>query len=62
MNVTKDPQLESARRQLESVLSGVTPKELREEDGTRILTKQKVDAILDAFNWGDIDDEQSVDA
>jgi hypothetical protein len=59
MNVTKDPQLESARRQLESVLSGVTPKELREEDGTRILTKQKVDAILDAFNWGDIDDEQS---
>jgi len=53
MNITKDPQLESARRQLEAVLSGVTPKELREEDGTRVLTKQKVDAILDAFNWGE---------
>lgn len=53
MNITKDPQLESARRQLEAVLSGVTPKELREEDGTRVLTKQKVDAILDAFDWGD---------
>ena len=53
MNITKDPQLESARRQLEAVLSGVTPKELREEDGTRVLTKQKVDAILDAFDWGE---------
>ena len=52
MNVTKDPKLESARRQLEAVLSGVTPKELREEDGTRIETKQKVDAILAAFDWG----------
>jgi len=29
------------------------PKELREEDGTRVLTKQKVDAILDAFDWGE---------
>jgi hypothetical protein len=52
MNVTRDPKLESARRQLESVLSGVTPKELREEDGTRTQTKQKVDAILAAFDWG----------
>jgi hypothetical protein len=52
MNVTKDPQLESARRQLEGVLSGVTPKELREEHGTRIETKRKVDAILSAFDWG----------
>lgn len=61
MNVTKDPQLESARRQLEGVLSGVTPKELREEDGTRIQTKQKVDAILAAFDWGldGLDDAQS---
>lgn len=52
MNITNDPKLESARRQLEGVLSGVTPKELREEDGTRIQTKQKVDAILAAFDWG----------
>lgn len=56
MNVTRDPKLESARRQLESVLSGVTPKELREEDGTRIQTKQQVDAILSAFDWGVGDD------
>lgn len=52
MNVTQDPKLESARCKLENVLSGVTPKELREEDGTRIETKQKVDAILAAFDWG----------
>lgn len=52
MNVTNDPELEKARRKLEGVLSGVTPKELREEDGTRVLTKQKVDEILSAFDWG----------
>ena len=52
MNITKDPQLESARRKLEAVLSGVTPKELRDEHSTRIQTKQQVDAILDAFDWG----------
>jgi len=52
MNVTNDPQLESARRKLQEVLLGVTPKELREEDGIRVLTKQKVDEILSAFDWG----------
>jgi hypothetical protein len=55
MNITKDPQLESARRKLEEVLSGITPKELRDEHSTRVQTKQKVDAILDAFDWG-VDD------
>lgn len=52
MNVLQDPSLEKARRKLEEVLSGVTPKELREEDSTRALTKQKVDEILAAFDWG----------
>jgi hypothetical protein len=56
MNITKDPQLESARRKVEAVLSGVTPKELRDEHSTRIQTKQQVDAILDAFDWGVADD------
>lgn len=60
MNITNDPKLESARRQLESVLSGVTPKELREEDGTRIETKQKVDSILAAFEWGNDAESDSV--
>jgi hypothetical protein len=52
MNVTGDPSLEKARRKLQDVLSGVTPQELREEDGTRVLVKQKVDEILSAFDWG----------
>jgi hypothetical protein len=52
MNVTNDPALEKARRRLEETLSGVTPKDLRESDGTRAVTKQKVDAILAAFDWG----------
>ena len=52
MNVTGDRDLERARRRLQDALEGVTPKELRDEDSTRILTKQKVDAILDAFDWG----------
>lgn len=55
LNVTNDAALLKASRQLEDVLSGVTPKELREEDGTRILTKKRVDDILDAFDWG-VDD------
>lgn len=55
LNVTGDSSLAKASRQLEDVLSGVTPKELREEDGTRITTKQKVDEILAAFDWG-VDD------
>jgi hypothetical protein len=52
MNVTHDPELEKARRKVEEVLSGVTPKELRDEHSTRVQTKQQVDAILDAFDWG----------
>jgi len=57
MNVTNDPALEKARRKLEEALSGVTPKELREEDSTRTITKQKVDAILASFDWGIADGE-----
>jgi hypothetical protein len=57
MNVTHDPELEKARRKVEEVLSGVTPKELRDEHSTRVQTKQRVDAILDAFDWGGTPDE-----
>lgn len=57
MNVTQDPDLEKARCKLEAVLSGVTPKELREEESTRVETKRKVDEILAAFDWGQDDGE-----
>lgn len=52
LNVTADPDLERARSKLLDAMKGVTPKELRTEDSTRIETKRKVDAILDAFDWG----------
>jgi hypothetical protein len=52
LNVTADPDLERARSKLLDAMTGVTPKELRTEDSTRIETKRKVDAILDAFDWG----------
>lgn len=55
LNITNDPKLESARRQLEQVLSGVDAAELRKSDGHRVEVKQKVDEILDAFDWGDDD-------
>lgn len=58
MNITQDPALTKAARKLAEVLSDVTPKELREEDGTRALTKQKVDEILGAFDWG-VDDGET---
>jgi hypothetical protein len=56
MNITNDPALTKAARQLAEVLSGVEPKDLRESAGFRMATKQKVDAILGAFDWG-VEDE-----
>ncbi|MFM7008056.1 MAG: hypothetical protein ACKO0Z_01780 [Betaproteobacteria bacterium] len=62
LNVTNDPALTKASRQVEELLSGVTPKELRDEDSTRVQTKQQVDAILDAFDWGSDADAEVEDA
>lgn len=61
LNITQDPALEKARVQLEAAMSGVDIKELRKSEGERILVKQKVDAILSAFDWG-VDDGDTVDA
>jgi len=57
LNVINDPALTQASRKVEELLSGVTPKELRDEHSTRVQTKQRVDAILDAFDWGTSDAE-----
>jgi hypothetical protein len=57
LNITNDPALTQASRKVEDLLSGVTPKELRDEHSTRVQTKQRVDAILDAFDWGTSDAE-----
>jgi hypothetical protein len=50
LNVTQDSKLEHMRKQLESALVGVTPKELRTQDSLRLETKAKVDEILSMFN------------
>lgn len=52
LNVTNDPSLEKARRSLQDTLQGVEPDELRKYDGHRMELKQKVDGILEAFDWG----------
>jgi hypothetical protein len=52
LNVTNDPALEQARRQLEAAMSDVSPQELRKEEGARLTTLNKVNTILDAFDWG----------
>jgi len=49
LNVTNDPKLETARKQLESAMVGVTANELRKDDDLRLDTKSKVDAILSMF-------------
>lgn len=49
LNVANDSKLESARKKLESVLVGVTPKDLREDIDLRKDTKAKVDEILSMF-------------
>ena len=62
MNMTNDPGMEKARAQLANIIDGVTIKDLRKSEGTRVLTKQKVDAVLSAFDWGDLDEDADIDA
>jgi hypothetical protein len=51
LNVTNDTTLETARSQLEQLLVGVTPADLRKNEAIRQDVKKNVDAILDKFNF-----------
>jgi len=51
LNVTNDLALEDARRQLEQLLVGVTPDELRKNEVIRQDVKKNVDAILNKFDF-----------
>jgi hypothetical protein len=51
LNVTNDTALETARSQLEQLLVGVTPTDLRKNEAIRQDVKRNVDAILDKFNF-----------
>ena len=50
-NITNDPQLESARRELASAIANVDYSSLKESDELRLQTKSKVDSILSKFDW-----------
>jgi len=51
LNVTNDMALEEARKQLEQLLVGVSPADLRKNEAIRQDVKRNVDAILDKFNF-----------
>jgi len=51
LNITKDPELEQARRQLERAVAGVEIGDIKESAGVRIDVKDKLDAILKQYNW-----------
>lgn len=51
LNVTKDPKLEAARRELERAIVNVEPKELRESVLVRQDVKAQVDEILNKFDF-----------
>ena len=51
LNVTKDPKLEEARKQLELTMLGANLESIKEDSTARSEVKSKVDAILSKFNW-----------
>lgn len=51
-NVTGDPALERARKQLADMIDGVTTDALRTEEDTRVAIHNQAKAILNAYEWG----------
>jgi len=51
LNITKDPKLEEARRQLEQTMLGADIDSIKESAEVRASMKSKVDAILSKFEW-----------
>ena len=51
LNVTKDPQLEDARRMLERTVRAHDADDLRNLPSARVELRTDVQSILDKFNW-----------
>jgi hypothetical protein len=51
LNVTKDPELEKARRMLEQAVTSTDIKDLRADEGARLELKTNVQDIINKFNW-----------
>ena len=51
LNITNDPKLEMARRELERAIANVDITDIREDPGVRIDLKAQVDAVLGKYDW-----------
>lgn len=51
LNITNDPKLEEARKQLELTMLGANMDSIKEDPTARSEVKAKVDAILGKFQW-----------
>lgn len=51
LNVTNDPELERARRSLESALVGTSMNSIKNSNHARADLKTKVDSVLSQFDW-----------
>ena len=51
LNITKDPQLEEARRALELTMLGADIEEIKDDALVRSDMKTKIDNIINKFNW-----------
>jgi len=51
LNITKDPKLEQARKELERVMAGVDIVDIKDSAIVRADTKAKLDSILKQYEW-----------
>lgn len=51
LNITNDPTLEQARKEVESLLAGTHVAELKKSDGARADLRQKVQSLVDKFDF-----------
>jgi len=51
LNITKDPELEKARRGLEKAINGFQLDDIRTDAGARADLKSRVDAVIKGFDW-----------
>jgi hypothetical protein len=51
LNITRDPELEEARRKLERAIAGIEIEDIKESAGVRVDVKSKLDDILRQYNW-----------
>lgn len=51
LNITRDPTLEAARRELERAIAGVDIDDIKDSEDTRTDVKGKLDNILKSYEW-----------